>query len=200
MTRVEKMKLLWNLFFTFSKISPVSFGGGYAMVPLLERSVTEKNKWVKREEITDMLVMAQTVPGSIAVNTATFIGYKLVGIPGAIVATLGIVTPTFLIVLAFAALFLSFKDHPFIEAAFMGIRPAVIALIAYAAVEIGKTSIFNFGTAILALAALLIFLFAPIHPIFVLIIGGMLGIAAHQIKLVANKKIKKGKGSANDVK
>jgi len=179
----EKLKLLWSLFFTFSKISPVSFGGGYAMVPLLERVVTQKKKWVKTEDITDVLVMAQSVPGSIAVNTVTFIGYRLVGIPGAIVATLGIVTPTFLIVLALAALFLSFKDQPLVQAAFMGIRPAIIALIAYAAVNIGKTSIFNKGTATIALVALVIFLFVPVNPIIVLIAGGLLGILLHVKKI-----------------
>jgi len=184
----EKLKLLCSLFFTFSKISPVSFGGGYAMVPLLERAVTQKKKWVKTEDITDVLVMAQSVPGSIAVNTATFIGYRLVGIPGAIAATLGIVTPTFLIVLALAALFMSFKDHPLVQAAFMGIRPAIIALIAYAAVNIGKTSIFNKGTATIALVALAVFLFVPVNPIIVLIAGGLLGVLLHVKKIKANSK------------
>lgn len=188
MRNKSKLKLLWNLFFTFSKISPVSFGGGYAMVPLLERSVTQKKKWVKAEDITDVLVMAQSVPGSIAVNTATFIGYRLVGIPGAIAATLGIVLPTFFIVLILAALFLSFKDNPLIQAAFMGIRPAIIALIAYAAVNIGKTSIFNKGTTVIALIALLIFLFIPVNPIIVLIVGGLLGILLHLKKITLKSK------------
>lgn len=188
MRNKSKLKLLWNLFFTFSKISPVSFGGGYAMVPLLERSVTQKKKWVKAEDITDVLVMAQSVPGSIAVNTATFIGYRLVGIPGAIAATLGIVMPTFLIVLILAALFLSFKDNPLIQAAFMGIRPAIIALIAYAAVNIGKTSIFNKGTTVIALIALLVFLFIPVNPIIVLIVGGLLGILLHLKKITLKRK------------
>src|SRR5699024_4934714 len=124
--RNNRVKLLWDIFFTFFKISPVSFGGGYAMIPLLERAVTVKKKWVKEKDITDVLVMAQTVPGSIAVNTATFIGYRIAGLSGAIAGTLGIITPTFLIIVALATLFLSFQHNPIVEAAFMGIRPAIV--------------------------------------------------------------------------
>src|SRR5690625_1663471 len=89
MRNAEKIKLLWDIFFTFFKISPVSFGGGYAMIPLLERAVTTDKKWVKQKVIADILVMGQTIPGSIAVNTATFIGYRLSGVAGAIVGWLG---------------------------------------------------------------------------------------------------------------
>lgn len=171
MEKRNKLKLLWRLFFTFFKISPVSFGGGYAMIPLLEKAVTKKNKWLKKEDITDVLIMAQSVPGSIAVNTATFIGYRFAGISGAVVATLGIVTPTFLIIVALASLFLSFQHNPIIQAAFMGIRPAIIALIAFAAVKIGKTATFNKTTSIIAFITLAIFLIVPINPIFVLVAG-----------------------------
>jgi chromate transporter len=191
MQKVEKFKLLGSLFFTFFKISPVSFGGGYAMIPLLENAVTEKKKWVKREDITDVLVMAQTVPGSIAVNTATFIGYRLAGIPGAVVATLGIVMPTFLIVLILAMLFLGFKDQPVVEAAFQGIRPAIIALIAFAAINIGKTAIYNKGTAVVAMVSFVIFLFMPIHPILVLIAGGLIGVFVHRKKIAAENRRKR---------
>src|SRR5699024_10460312 len=104
----NKIKLLWDICFTFFKVSQVSFGGGYAMSPLLERAVTVKKKWVEEKDIADVLVMAQTVPGSIAVNTATFIGYRIAGLFGAIAGTIGIVTPTSLIIVALAALFLSF--------------------------------------------------------------------------------------------
>src|SRR5690625_470823 len=135
MRNAEKIKLLWDIFFTFFKISPVSFGGGYAMIPLLERAVTTDKKWVKQKVIADILVMGQTIPGSIAVNTATFIGYRLSGVAGAIVGTLGIITPTFIIILLLATLFLNFQHNPVVEAAFMGIRPAIVALIAYARSE-----------------------------------------------------------------
>ncbi|MBP2076034.1 chromate transporter [Oceanobacillus polygoni] len=188
MEKRRKVKLLWGLFFTFFKISPVSFGGGYAMIPLLEDAVTKKNKWVKREDIADVLVVAQSVPGSIAVNTATFIGYRLVGIPGAIAATLGIITPTFIIIVALASLFLNFQHNPIVQTAFIGIRSAVIALIIFAALKIGKTAIFNKTTSIIACVALVIFLFVSIHPIFMLLVGGIVGILLNMKRLLDRKK------------
>lgn len=188
MEKSKKLKLLWRLFFTFFKISPISFGGGYAMIPLLEEAVTKKNKWVKTEDIADVLVMAQSVPGSIAVNTATFIGHRIAGIPGALAATLGIVTPTFLIIVALASLFLNLQHNPIVQAAFIGIRSAIIALIAFAAFNIGKTAIFNKTTSAIACAALVIFLFVPISPILVLIMGGAAGILLNLKKLLDHKK------------
>lgn len=188
MRNAEKIKLLWDIFFTFFKISPVSFGGGYAMIPLLERAVTTDKKWVKQKDIADILVMGQTIPGSIAVNTATFIGYRLSGVAGAIVGTLGIITPTFIIILLLATLFLNFQHNPVVEAAFMGIRPAIVALIAYAAITIGKTAIFNKTTGVIAGISTLLFLFVPIHPIFILLAGGMTGLLLNIRKIIAIKE------------
>ncbi|WP_286231551.1 chromate transporter [Neobacillus mesonae] len=188
MNRFKKMKLLWSLFFTFMKISPFSFGGGYAMIPLLERAVTEKKKWAKKEDITDVLVMAQTVPGSIAVNTATFIGYRLAGLSGAVVGTLGIVTPTFIIIVLLAALFLNFQHNPIVAAALMGIRPAIVALIIYAAIKIGKTAIFDIKTIIFAVISLILFLFVHMHPIVILVAGGLGGILLNMKKLISTNE------------
>ncbi|MED4205336.1 chromate transporter [Neobacillus mesonae] len=188
MNRFKKMKLLWSLFFTFMKISPFSFGGGYAMIPLLERAVTEKKKWAKKEEITDVLVMAQTVPGSIAVNTATFIGYRLAGLSGAVVGTLGIVIPTFIIIVLLAALFLNFQHNPIVAAALMGIRPAIVALIIYTAIKIGKTAIFDIKTLIFAVISLILFLFVHMHPIVILVAGGLGGILLNMKKLISTNE------------
>lgn len=188
MNRFKKMKLLWSLFFTFMKISPFSFGGGYAMIPLLERAVTEKKKWAKKEDITDVLVMAQTVPGSIAVNTATFIGYRLAGLSGAVVGTLGIVTPTFIIIVLLAALFLNFQHNPIVAAALMGIRPAIVALIIYAAIKIGKTAIFDIKTLIFAVISLILFLFVHMHPIVILVAGGLGGILLNMKNLISTNE------------
>lgn len=188
MAEKSKKRLLWDIFFTFFKISPVSFGGGYAMIPLLERAVTEKKQWVKKEDISDVLVMAQTVPGSIAVNTATFIGYRIAGFSGALMGTLGIITPTFVIIVILAALFLNFQHNPIVEAAFMGIRPAIVALIAFAAITIGRTAIFNKTTGVIAVFALLLFLFVPLHPIFILLAGGVTGILLNIKKMISQDK------------
>jgi chromate transporter len=185
--RTDKPRLLWGLFITFFKISPVSFGGGYAMIPLLERAVTVDKKWIDKKDITDVLIMAQTVPGSIAVNTATFIGFRIAGVMGAIVGTLGIIMPTFIIIILLAALFLNFQHNPFVQAAFMGIRPAIVALIVYAAITIGRTAIYNNATRIIAIGSLLCFLFIPIHPIFILILGGITGILLNVKYMIGNR-------------
>lgn len=176
MTKNYTMAILWKIFITFLIISPVSFGGGYAMIPLLEKTVTERNKWIQKEDIVDVLAVSQTVPGSIAVNAATFIGYQLAGLPGAIAATLGIITPTFVIVVALAALFLGYHHHPIIQAAFLGIQPAILALILFAALKVGKTAILDKTTIVVAVVALILLLFVSIHPIIVLFIGGLAGV------------------------
>jgi len=167
---------LWKLFVTFFLISPTTFGGGYAMIPLLEKSVTEKNKWIKKEDITDILAICQTVPGSIAVNTVSFIGFKLGGIPGAVIATLGIITPTFLIVLFLVIAFLGIQDQPIVQAVFTGIRPAIAALILFAAIRTGKRSIFDKFTMAIAIVSFILLLFVSMHPIVVLLFGGLAGI------------------------
>lgn len=172
----QKFILLWHLFLAFLSISPITFGGGYAMIPLLEKKVVEHKKWVKKEEISDVLVLAQMAPGSIAVNTATFIGYRIAGFAGALVSTIAIVLPTFMIVLILAAFFINFQHHPIIQAAFMGIRPSIVALIIYAAVLIAKSALYDNFTKLIAIISVIIFLFLPIHPIFVLLGGALIGI------------------------
>lgn len=179
MIKESKWHLIWKVFVAFFLISPVTFGGGYAMIPLLEKAVTEKNRWIKKEDIADVLAIAQTVPGSIAVNTASFIGYRLAGVIGAFAATLGIIAPTFFIVLILAVLFLGFQHNPIVQAAFLGIRPTIVALILFAGIKIGKTAVIDKKTLILTIASLLVFLFITIQPILVLLFGAVAGIILH---------------------
>lgn len=181
-------KTLWHIFVAFLKISPVTFGGGYAMIPLLEQAFTEKKQWIKKAEIVDILAFSQTVPGSVAVNAATFIGYRLAKLPGAIAATLGMVIPTSVIIVLLAALFLGYQHLPVIQSAFLGIRPAIVALIFYAAVKTGKAAIVDKITSMLGAAALCILLFVPIHPVFVLLVGALIGI------LLGRRKNKQQRG------
>ncbi|WP_282199946.1 chromate transporter [Collibacillus ludicampi] len=176
MVRTYKATLLWKIFVMFLKVSPITFGGGYAMIPLLEKAVTEQKHWLNREEIIDVLAVSQIVPGSVAVNAATFIGYKLAGTSGALSATLGIITPTFLIVVLLAALFLGYQQNPIIQAAFLGIRPAVVALILFAAFKMGKSAILDKTTTVLAVASLIIFWLVPVNPLVILLLGGATGI------------------------
>ena len=121
--------MLFRLFITFFKIGLFSFGGGFAMIPLIQREVIEKHKWIDKDDFLDMLVLAQTTPGPIAVNTAVFVGYKTAGIPGAIMTTLGTVLPSFIVILLLAIFFAEVRDNRYVDAAFRAMRPAVVALI-----------------------------------------------------------------------
>ncbi|MBE6175208.1 MAG: chromate transporter [Rikenellaceae bacterium] len=121
--------MLLELFTTFFKIGLFTFGGGFAMIPLIEREVIERKRWIERKDFVDMLVLAQSVPGPVAVNTAVFVGYKRAGVAGAVAATLGTVLPSFLAILLLALFFAEVRDNRYVDAAFRAMRPAVVALI-----------------------------------------------------------------------
>lgn len=120
----------FQLFWSFLKIGAFTLGGGYAMIPLVHDEVVEKKHWMQEEEFLNMLALAQSAPGVMAVNTAIFIGYQLRGLRGVLVTVLGSVLPSFLIILLIATVFTRFREYPQVEAVFKGIRPAVVALIA----------------------------------------------------------------------
>ena len=121
--------MLLKLFTTFFKIGLFTFGGGFAMIPLIQREVIEKNKWIDEKDFLDMLVLAQSTPGPVAVNTSVFVGYKTAGTKGAIVATLGTILPSFIVILLLALFFVEVRDNRYVDAAFRAMRPAVVALI-----------------------------------------------------------------------
>ena len=121
--------MLLRLFTTFFKIGLFSFGGGFAMIPLIQREVIEKRRWIDEKDFLDMLVLAQSTPGPIAVNTAVFVGYKTAGTLGAIMATLGTVMPSFIVILVLALFFAEVRENRYVDAAFRAMRPAVVALI-----------------------------------------------------------------------
>ena len=121
--------MLLDLFTTFFKIGLFTFGGGFAMIPLIEREVIERKRWIERKDFVDMLVLAQSVPGPVAVNTAVFVGYKRAGVAGAVAATLGTVLPSFIVILLLALFFAEVRNNLYVDAAFRAMRPAVVALI-----------------------------------------------------------------------
>ena len=124
------MNIYLEAFGIFFKIGAFTIGGGYAMVPLIENEIVTKRKWIAQEDFIDLLAISQSAPGILAVNISIFIGYKLRGIRGSIITALGTILPSFIIILAIALFFHSFKDNPIVERIFKGIRPAVVALIA----------------------------------------------------------------------
>lgn len=123
------MQRLRTIFGSFFKIGLFTFGGGYAMIPLIEREVIDRRGWVERREFLDLLTLAQSVPGPIAVNTAVFVGYRMRGLRGALAALAGTILPSFTIILLIALFFADIRQNPVVDAAFKGMRPAVVALI-----------------------------------------------------------------------
>lgn len=123
------MKMLLQIFRTFFKIGVFTFGGGYAMIPLIEAEVIDRRGWIARKDFLDLLTLAQSAPGPIALNTAVFVGYKMRHYAGALAAVLGVVVPSFTIILLIAMFFADVRDNVWVDAAFRGMRPAVVALI-----------------------------------------------------------------------
>lgn len=167
---------LLKMFVVFFKIGAFTFGGGYAMLPLIRREVVDRENWVKEHEFIDIIAVAQSLPGPVAVNSAVFIGYKLRGLIGAVATTLGVVLPSFIIILIIVMSFTAIKNSPIIEQVFMGIRPAVVSLILIAAVQLLrslKKTYFNIALIAFSFIAITFFNF---HPILVILITAALGL------------------------
>lgn len=169
------MKELFDLFWTFCKIGALTFGGGYAMLPLIQREIVENKKWSTEKEILDYYAVGQCTPGVIAVNTATFIGYKLRGIIGGIVATLGVIFPSIVIILIIATFLQNFADLAIVQSAFAGIRVAVVALIITTVVNLIKSSIKDYLGVIIAIIAFVISAFIGLSPVYVVIAAALTG-------------------------
>jgi len=137
------MNIYLDLFLTFAKVGVCTFGGGYAMLPILQREIVEKKGWATDEELTDYFAIGQCTPGVIAVNTATFIGSKLKGIPGGVFTTLGVVFPSIVIITLIAAFLSNFADIPVVQHALAGVNACVVALIASSVLKLGKSTLKN---------------------------------------------------------
>ena len=166
-----------NLFLEFMKIGAFTFGGGYAMIPLIEKEIVNKYQWLTMKQFTDLIAIAEMTPGPMAVNSATLVGYKVAKFWGAVVSTLGVVLPSFLIIWAIASVFSQFQNNPIVQAAFKGLRPAVLGLIIVAAISISKTSILSeYKSILIVIGTVLALTIFKIHPILVLIISAITGI------------------------
>lgn len=170
------MKKYMEMFTAFFKIGAFTIGGGYAMLPLIEKEVVERKRWIEREEYLDMIALAQSAPGPIAVNTSVFVGYKVGGGLGVIATALGSVLPSFLIILIIASFFVGIKDNAIVERAFKGIRPAVVALIAAPVINMSKSAKINRKTVIIPIAVALLVAFVDITPIIIIIVSALGGI------------------------
>lgn len=167
--KIRKMRLLWQLYSAFFTIGGLTFGGGYAMLPMLEREIVEKYAWVTKEEILDYFAIGQCTPGIIAVNTATFVGFKKKGVLGGIVATLGVISPSLVIITVIAMLISHFMDIQAVQWAFAGIRVAVCALIGSSVIKLVKSTTKKWWQILLAVAAFAVVAVFSISPVYVVI-------------------------------
>lgn len=170
------MNLYLEIFTTFSKIGTFTIGGGYAMLPLIQKEVVEKKGWLSKEDFLDVLAISQSAPGVFAINISIFVGERLKGFKGGVVAALGSTLPSFVIILLIAMFFSSFKDNGVVNSIFMGIRPAVVALIAVPLIGMSKTINLNRYTSLIPIATLLLIVLLGISPIYLIMAGAILGL------------------------
>ncbi|MBO3444751.1 chromate transporter [Clostridium sp. CCUG 7971] len=170
------MSELFDLFKTFFRIGGLTFGGGYAMLPMLEKEVVEQRKWTTSEELLDYYAVGQATPGIIAVNTATFVGYKVRGIVGAFFATLGVVFPSLVIILIIASFLQNFAQYEVVKHAFSGVRVAVAVLVLNAIINLWKNSVVDKIGVVIFAVTFILGAFLNISPIYIVIGASVLGL------------------------
>lgn len=170
------MDALLKLLFTFFKIGLFSFGGGYAMIPFMQREIIEKHQWLNSSEFVDIIGISQMTPGPVSVNSATFVGYKVSGIVGSVFATLGITVISFILVSIASKAIDKFKESKYLKAALLGMRPVLIALIINAFISLAKDAYVDVKSIIVTLIVGGCLLSKKIHPILTIVIAGLLGI------------------------
>ncbi|WP_319477938.1 chromate transporter [Marispirochaeta aestuarii] len=166
---------LISLLLAFLKIGAFSFGGGYAAIPLIEVEVVRVHGWLSPHQFADLIAISQLTPGPIAINSATFIGYRVAGIPGSVLATLGVLLIPILIVILLWTVADRFYHSPWIQGALLGLKPALVALIFYSAWSIGRVAFDSSGPILLALGAYAVLRFSRLHPAFIIAASGFVG-------------------------
>ncbi len=173
----DKKESLLTIMLTFFKVGAFTFGGGYAILPVVQQEVVYKRKWVSQSVFSDILIITQGMPGQLALNSAIQIGIRLRGTAGGLVAALGVTAPSVIILLIIAAwLYPIMHDNIYVQAAFYGLRPAVVALIAFAAVKMGRDILHGWRGILLCAALLAIAIITQLHPILILVAGGLAGL------------------------
>lgn len=178
----DKLKQLGGLFITFAVVGVTTFGGGYAMLPALQREVVEKRRWATDEEVMDWYAIGQCTPGIIAVNTATFVGQQQAGVLGGIFATLGVVFPSLVIITIIAAFIQNFAHLPAVQSAFAGIRVCVCVLILNAVVKLWKKSVVDWKTLLIFVAVFACSVFLSISPVIYVLAAAIAGIIVKELE------------------
>ncbi len=177
--------MIWKLFLTFLRIGAFTFGGGYAMIPLIQREIVEKNKWLTDEDILDIIAIAESTPGPIAINSATFVGYKVAGFFGAFFSTLGVVLPSFIIILVISFVLEQFEALTAVQYAFNGIRAGVMALIVKALINMYKKCPKGWVTYVVIGASFAVVTFFNVNVLYVIIGCAVFGLIT---ALIAEKR------------
>jgi len=169
--------LILNIFLSFFKIGLFSFGGGYVMLPLIEKEIIQGNAWLTHSQFIDIIAIAEMTPGPVSINLATFVGYKIAGIPGAFVSTIGVIMPSLVIILILVKFLSKFYELPIVQSIFRGLRPAIIALIGLAFIMVAETSIFfdDLRSIGIAVAAFIVLTLTRINPVLIILGGGLAG-------------------------
>lgn len=170
-----------SIFLVFMKISPLTFGGGVAILPYIESEVVIKRKWMKQDDIPNIVTVAQSSPGSVAINTAIYIGYTLQGLAGAISAVLGMIFPAAFIISILTYMYMTYQELPLVQGAFQCIRPAIVGLIMFTAYKIGKRAIYDRFTLVIFLLAAGLLLILAVSPFLMIIGGGLAGVIYQSI-------------------
>lgn len=185
----DKLKLCLQLFLTFMKIGVVTFGGGYAMIPIIENEITEKKGWITADDLLEVVAISETTPGPIAICAATFIGYKIAGVLGAFAATFGVVLPSFVIIYLISLFLRAFEQIKVIQYAFFGIRAGVLALLIKALISMYKKAPKNIVAYVIMAASFAAVAFFSANVIIVIISAAVIGIAATLIARKAGKTL-----------
>lgn len=175
------MRELWEIYLKFFKMGAVTFGGGYAMLPILRREVVEKSGWLDEEDILDFYALSQGLPGIIAINTGAFIGYRRRRIPGAAAAALGVVSPSVIIISVIAFFLAGFKDNVYVQRALSAISVCVVALIADAVIGMWKKGVKDTWGILICLAVLVMSLFTPLSPVLFVVLSAAAGIVIRAV-------------------
>ena len=166
---------LWDLFVSFAKIGLFTLGGGYAMLPLIEKELVDKKQLFERKDFLDMVAVAQAAPGVMAINLSVVVGYKARGVAGSLSSLLGAALPSFVIILLIALFFRKFAENPFVQRIFMGIRPAVVALIAVPVFSLSKSAGVTRRTVIYPFMCALAVWWGKISPVYIVLTAGIAG-------------------------
>jgi chromate transporter len=179
---VGEMKIYWQLFSAWFRMGLFTFGGGYAMLPMIEREVIQKYHWASEEEVMEYYAIGQCTPGVIAVNTATFVGYSQKGVLGGIVATLGVITPSILIIGVIAAVLSNFADIPLVQSALKGVNAAVCVLMAGALKNLWNKNLKNIAGYLIFVCALVLSLFTSVSTVWLVVAAGAAGVIASRME------------------